>query len=72
MADPLAVSAQDPSQRNSPLSDAVENESTVLIATAARVCYWNGERHEEGANVQTGSAIYECSLGHWVRRNPDS
>lgn len=72
MADPSIVSTQDKTQRNSPVSNSLESESTVLIATAARVCYWNGTRYEEGSSVSADGNIYDCSLGHWVRRPPSS
>ena len=62
------VSARDKTLRNSPMTSAVEEESTVLIATASRVCYWNGTRFEEGSQVEVkdDASMYMCSLGHWV------
>ena len=65
------VSARDATQRNSPTTGSVEDESTVLIATASRVCYWNGKRFEDGSEIEVHDSgdIYVCSLGHWVNRD---
>ncbi|MCP5152035.1 MAG: hypothetical protein H6983_24665 [Ectothiorhodospiraceae bacterium] len=68
MRSPVDVEARDPRKKNSPLAGPVEDEATVMLDTAVRVCVWNGREFGDGEVVAAGDARYECSFGQWVRQ----
>ena len=63
------VEPMDPEQENSPLSGPVNEESTVMMNVNDQGCTWNGQSFGEGDFVYDGEAVYECSFGHWVKRD---
>ena len=69
MADKIVVQAMDPNQKNSPLAGPVEEEGTVVMDSASRVCVWNGQEFHDGQVVDCAGAQYECSFGQWVKLN---
>ncbi len=68
MSDITDVDPRNPASRNSPIAGPVDAEATVVMQTAARSCFWNGQAYPEGARVRAEGVIYECNLGNWVRR----
>jgi hypothetical protein len=67
MADKTIVSPMDPSQKNSPVTDPNEEESTVMLDSAANECVWNGQTFAEGDTVESDGAVFECNYGRWVK-----
>lgn len=67
MSDIVAVEPMRSGEQNSPVVEQVDAESTVVMEVADRVCFWNGVQYAEGARVDADGALYECSLGKWVR-----
>ncbi|GMQ96846.1 MAG: hypothetical protein BMS9Abin15_0529 [Gammaproteobacteria bacterium] len=66
MADITNVAAQDPGKENSPISETLEDESTVVMDKAVK-CYWNGEGFDDGGTVCTDGVVYECHYGRWLK-----
>lgn len=67
MADKTPVAPRDPGKKNSPLAGPTEDESTVILDTAATTCTWNGQEFPEGALVESEGQTYECTFGRWVK-----
>ena len=67
MSDKVSVGPQDKSQKNSTIAGPVEEEATVMMNTASKVCFWNGQEFPEGQLVESEGVTYECSLGQWVK-----
>ena len=67
MATPIDVGPQDPGKRSSPVMKEMQDESTVVMDVADRVCYWNDVEFPEGAEVTSQGVAYECSFGNWVK-----
>ena len=67
MSDKISVGPRDNSQKNSPIAGPVEEEATVMMNTAAKVCHWNGQEFPEGQLIESEGVTYECSLGQWVK-----
>jgi len=67
MADKTTVTAMDPALQNSPISDPDEDESTVMLDSAANQCMWNGQTFAEGAMVECGGVVFECNYGRWAK-----
>ena len=57
----------DSSLKNSPLTDATEGASTVMLDSADTQCVWNGQSFAEGDMVECDGADYECCFGRWVK-----
>ncbi len=68
MAKPVPVEPMDPKKENSPVAGPIEEESTVMMDSTDKSCYWNGKRFDEGTVVCDNGTAYECSLGQWVKR----
>ena len=67
MASPTDVGPMDTDKRNSPIMTEMQEEATVVMDAADRVCYWNGVEFAEGAEVTSQGVAYECSFGNWVK-----
>lgn len=67
MADKIAVQAMDPSMKNSPIAGPVEEESTVMLDAASKICHWNGQEFDDGQVIDCAGQAYECSFGQWVK-----
>jgi len=68
MADKVSVQTMDPSKQNSPIAGPIEEESTVMLDQAAKVCYWNDQEFKEGQIVECDGDTYECTFGQWVKQ----
>jgi hypothetical protein len=63
------VGAQDPELKNSPVAgDDEEPDAAPLFdeASAAAVCYFNGEAFEPGTVVRSGTELLRCEFGVWI------
>ena len=69
MSDKISVEAMDSSKQNSPIAGPIEEESTVMLDHASKVCYWNGQEFAEGQKVECGGATYECTFGQWIKQD---
>ena len=69
MPEKVTVEPMDHSKKNSPIARPVEDQSTVLMSTASRTCFWNGEEFSESDQIECKGKTYECNLGHWVQEN---
>ncbi len=67
MANITPVGPMDPNKKNSQVAVPAEEESTVLLNTAQKVCYWNDQEFTEGASVCDNGVVCECSFGKWVK-----
>ena len=68
MSDKISVEAMDPSKKNSPVAGPIEEESTVMLDKASKVCYWNDQEFKEGQVVESDGAEYECNFGQWIKQ----
>ncbi|MDX1432393.1 MAG: hypothetical protein R3286_08065 [Gammaproteobacteria bacterium] len=68
MADKVTVEAMDKSKQNSPVAGPIEEESTVMLDKASKVCYWNDQEFHEGQIVECGGETFECTFGQWVKQ----
>lgn len=69
MSDKISVEAMDPSKKNSPVAGPIEEESTVMLDKASKVCYWNDQEFKEGQVVESDGAEYECNFGQWIKQD---
>ena len=67
MSDKVTVNPRDPATKNSPIAGPVQEEATVMMNAAAKVCHWNGQEFAEGQYVESEGVTYECSMGQWVK-----
>jgi hypothetical protein len=67
MADKTIVTPMDPALQNSPLIDDSDEEATVMLDGPAQQCVWNGQSFADGAMVECGGDVFECSYGRWVK-----
>jgi len=67
MSEKIPVEPMDRSKRNSPVAGPIEEESTVMLDQASKVCYWNGQEFNEGQLVASDGATYECTFGQWIK-----
>lgn len=58
----------DHSKKNSPVAGPIEEESTVMLDQASKVCYWNDQEFSEGQIVESEGAEYECNFGQWIKQ----
>jgi hypothetical protein len=68
MSEKISVEAMDPSKKNSPVAGPIEEESTVMLDKASKVCYWNDQEFKEGQVVESDGAEYECNFGQWIKQ----
>jgi len=68
MAKVTPVEPMDKKKKNSPIAGPIEEESTVMMDTASKRCYWNDQEFQEGDVVSADGVQYECNLGQWVKR----
>ena len=66
------VGAQDPTLKNSPIADEIDNierEPGTLKqqVPGEPVCFFNGESYPHGAYVSSGTGLLRCDYGIWVR-----
>ena len=69
MADRTVVQAMDPGKENSPIAGPIDEQSTVMLDSASKVCVWNGQEFKEGQVVECDGVGYECSLGQWIKES---
>jgi hypothetical protein len=68
MSEKISVEAMDPSKKNSPVAGPIEDESTVMLDKASKVCYWNDQEFKEGQVIESEGAEYECNFGQWIKQ----
>jgi hypothetical protein len=69
MSEKVSVEAMDHSKKNSPVAGPIEEESTVMLDQASKVCYWNDQEYPEGQVVESEGAVYECNFGQWIKQS---
>lgn len=69
MPEPTKVEPIQADKKNSPISVPSEEESTIMLDTAKKVCVWNDREFADGERVCTAGDVYECSFGKWVKVN---
>jgi hypothetical protein len=47
----------------------IEEESTVMLDQASKVCYWNDQEFNEGQFVESEGSVYECTFGQWIKES---
>jgi hypothetical protein len=67
MSDITKVDAMDDGKKNSPVTVATEEESTVMMNSANKTCVWNDQQFTDGDHVCSGGTVYECSFGKWIK-----
>ena len=67
MSEKISVEVMDHSKKNSPVAGPIEEESTVMLDQASKVCYWNDQEFKEGQVVGTEGNEYECTFGQWIK-----
>ncbi len=67
MSEKISVEAMDDSKKNSPVAGPIEDESTVMLDQASKVCYWNDQEFKEGQVVESEGGEYECNFGQWIK-----
>ncbi len=67
MSETISVEVMDHSKKNSPVAGPIEEESTVMLDQASKVCYWNDQEFKEGQVVETEGNEYECTFGQWIK-----
>ncbi len=67
MSKKIPVEAMDHSEKNSSVAGPIEEESTVLLDQASKVCYWNDREFTEGQVVTSEGSAYECTFGQWIK-----
>jgi hypothetical protein len=67
MSEKIPVASMDHSKKNSPVAGPIEEESTVMLDQANKVCYWNDQKFTEGQLVESGGTVYECTFGQWIK-----
>ena len=67
MSEKISVEAMDHSKKNSPVAGPIEEESTVMLDQASKVCYWNDQEFTEGQVVECEGGSYECTFGQWIK-----
>ncbi|MDX1529374.1 MAG: hypothetical protein R3337_12155 [Gammaproteobacteria bacterium] len=66
MSNRATVGKMDPSKKNSPITESVEEESTVVMDNVPNKCVWNDREFNEGQQVECDGQVFECNYGHWV------
>jgi len=66
MSDRVTVSKMDSGKKNSPITESVAEESTVMLDNVPAECVWNDQEFNEGQQVECDGLVYECNYGHWV------
>ncbi len=69
MSEKISVEAMDDSKKNSPVAGPIEEESTVMLDQASKVCYWNDQEFNEGQFVKSEGSQYECTFGQWIKES---
>ncbi len=69
MSEKIRVEAMDGSKKNSPVAGPIEEESTVMLDQASKVCYWNDQEFNEGQMVESDGIEYECTFGQWIKES---
>lgn len=69
MSEKVSVEAMDRSKKNSPVAGPIEEESTVMLDQASKVCYWNDQEFNEGQFVESEGSEYECTFGQWIKQS---
>jgi hypothetical protein len=69
MSEKISVETMDQSKKNSPVAGPIEEESTVMLDQASKVCYWNDQEFIEGQFVENAGANYECTFGQWIKQS---
>ena len=67
MSEKIPVEAMDHSKKNSSVAGPIEEESTVMLDQASKVCYWNDQEFKEGQMVTSEGSAYECTFGQWIK-----
>ncbi len=67
MSEKTSVKSMDHSKKNSPVAGPIEEESTVMLDQANKVCYWNDQKFSEGQLVESDGTVYECTFGQWIK-----
>ena len=68
MSGKVSVEAMDHGKKNSPVAGPIEDESTVMLDQASKVCYWNDQEFQEGQVVESEGREYECNFGQWIKQ----
>ncbi len=66
MSDRVTVEKMDAGKKNSPITESVSEESTVLLDNVPSKCIWNDQEFNDGQQVECDGQAYECNYGHWV------
>lgn len=66
MTDRTTVEKMDSGKRNSPITESIAEESTVVLGNVPAKCVWNDQEFNEGHQVECDGQVYECNYGHWV------
>ncbi len=69
MSEKVSVEAMDHSKKNSPVAGPIEEESTVMLDQASKVCYWNDQEFNEGQFIESEGGEYECTFGQWIKQS---
>ena len=66
MSDKVTVEKMHAGKKNSPITESVTEESTVLLENVPVKCVWNDQEFSEGQQVECDGQTYVCNYGHWV------
>ena len=66
MSGRATVQKMDSKKKNSPITESVAEESTVMLDNVPVKCVWNDQEFKEGQQVECDGQVYECNYGHWV------
>lgn len=71
---PVNVGIPDPELKNSPILEPIPDEEPppVVDETGFVGCYFNDERFDHGAYVQSGDQLLRCEHGIWIVVQPDA
>ncbi len=69
MSEKVSVEAMNHSKKNSPVAGPIEEESTVMLDQASKVCYWNDQEFKEGQLVENEGIEYESNFGQWIKQS---
>lgn len=66
------VGAPDPELDTSPIAEETDEDYEILRQEVEDqpVCYFNGESFPNNAYVRSGSSVFRCEYGIWLRVGP--
>lgn len=66
MSDRISVEKMESGKKNSPITESIAEESTVMLDNVPAKCVWNDREFTDGQQVECDGQVYECNYGHWV------